>query len=46
MSSNHLEVRELSEIYDVLAVCAKQIVDDLECGVRMWREADGIRPTI
>jgi hypothetical protein len=46
MSSNDLEVRELSEIYDALAACAKQIVDDFESGVRMWREAARIRATI
>jgi hypothetical protein len=45
MSSKDL-VRKLSEIYDVLAACAKQIVDDFEGGVRTWLEADGIPATI
>ena len=39
MSNDDVEVNKLSEIYDVLAGDAKQIVYDLEGGVRMWREA-------
>jgi hypothetical protein len=39
MSTDDLEVKKLSEIYDVLAGDARQIVDDLNGGVRMWREA-------
>jgi len=35
------EVAQLSEIYDVLKTDAKTIVDDLQGGVRMWREAAG-----
>lgn len=41
MATDDVEVKELSEIYDVLADDAKQIVDDLKGGVRMWREAAG-----
>lgn len=41
MATDGLEVERLSEIYDVLAGDAKQIVDDLQGGVRMWREAAG-----
>jgi hypothetical protein len=33
------EVKELSEIYDVLRSDAKQIIADLQGGVVMWREA-------
>jgi hypothetical protein len=46
MTSDDLEVKELSEIYDVLAGDAKQIVDDLEGGVRMWREAAGANAAV
>jgi len=35
------EAAQLSEIYDVLKSDAKTIVDDLQSGVRMWREAAG-----
>jgi len=38
-SDDEREVKELSEIYDVLRVDAKQIVADLHGGVVMWREA-------
>jgi hypothetical protein len=38
-SDDETEVRELSEIYDVLRRDAKQIVADLHGGVVMWREA-------
>jgi hypothetical protein len=45
-ASDDLEVKELSEIYDVLAGDAKQIVGDLEGGVRMWREAAGANAAV
>jgi hypothetical protein len=41
MGDDNPEVAELSEIYDVLKTDAKTIVDDLQGGVRMWREAAG-----
>jgi hypothetical protein len=41
MTADDLELEKLSEIYDMLAGDAKQIVADLEGGVRMWREAAG-----
>jgi hypothetical protein len=46
MASDDLEVKELSEIYDVLVGDAKRIVDDLEGGVRMWREAAGANAAV
>jgi hypothetical protein len=46
MTSDDLEVEELSQIYDVLAGDAKQIVKDLEGGVRMWREAAGANAAV
>ena len=38
-SVDEKEVKELSEIYDVLRTDAKQIIADLHGGVVMWREA-------
>ena len=38
-SDDEREVKELSEIYDVLRNDAKEIVHDLQGGVTMWREA-------
>ena len=38
-SDDAKEVKELSEIYDVLRRDAKQIVADLHGGIVMWREA-------
>jgi hypothetical protein len=38
-SDDGREVKELSEIYDVLKNDAKEIVADLRGGVTMWREA-------
>ena len=38
-SDDEKEVKELSEIYEVLKSDAKEIVLDLQGGVTMWREA-------
>lgn len=38
-SDGEKEVKELSEIYEVLKSDAKEIVFDLQGGVTMWREA-------
>ena len=46
MTSDDLELEELSQIYDVLAGDAKQIVKDLEGGVTMWREAAGANAAV
>ena len=38
-SGDDREVKELSEIYEVLKADAKEIILDLQGGVTMWREA-------
>jgi hypothetical protein len=40
-SDDETELKELSEIYDLLRSDAKEIVADLQGGVTMWREAAG-----
>jgi hypothetical protein len=42
-SDDEKEVKELSEIYDVLRSDARQIIADLHGGVVMWREAAAAR---
>jgi hypothetical protein len=40
-SGEDSEIGNLSEIYDTLRTDAKTIIDDLQGGVTMWREAAG-----
>ena len=41
VAENQEELGSLTEIYDVLRQDARTIVNDLQGGVRMWREAAG-----